>query len=372
MLVGLAVAAVQFGWISVPWKPSTPAPVTRSPATGPTPGAYTSPRPAESSSPASAPLAADSTAPAADENFPHEAAFRQLLNGTMVMMKNAMQSGNFEPVYRALSDHRKKETPTTPAKLKAEWQQFADMRYDLDSILQIPPVFDPAPTTAADGALVLEGYYPGASDNMNLTFKVWYHPQDGEWALSYVTAQMKPPGQQSQQAASTESTGKSFTSTPDNIPAALKAQFVPFSFEYPTSFATVVPDQNTFVNVKKGETSSFAVHPATFPAGRGGDAASNTALTAVSKALGKSFPSFKEIRRGNETVAGVQSRTMLWQATTNGVTLYGKCYVLRKESKQAGVLIALISTSLDPQLQSAADIGTKGDLAAIVGSFKLL
>ena len=371
-LIGLAVAAVYFGWVSLPGKPSSPPPVTRSPGTVPTPGTYSSPAAPAASSPASAPAASDAGTSATGEKFPNETAFRQLLTGTMVMLKDAMETGDFQMVYQALSDYRKKETPTTPAKLKAEWQAFADMRYDLDSILQIPPVFDPAPTTAADGALVLEGYYPGAGDNMNLTFKAWYHPQDGEWALSYVTAQMKAPGQQSQQPASTENAGKTFTSTPDNIPAALKAQYVPFTFEYPTTFATVVPDQNTFVNVKKGETSSFAVHPATFPAGRGGDAAYNTTLTAVSKALGKSFPSFKEIRRGNETVAGVQSRTLLWQATTNGVTLYGKCYVLRKESKQAGVLIALISTSLDPQLQSAADIGTKGDLAAIVGSFKLL
>ena len=372
MLIGLAVAAVQFGWVSVPWKRPTPPPVTRSPASGPTPGTYSSPGAVDASSPSSAPVAADSTAPAADENFPHEAAFRQLLNGTMTMMKNAMRTGNFEPVYRSLSDHRKKEAPTTAEKLKAEWQEFADMNYDLDSILQIPPVFEPAPITAADGALVLEGYYPNADNNMNLTFKVWYHPQNGAWTLSYITAQMKPPGAQPEVPPGTADTGKTFVSTLDNIPAALKAQFVPFSFAYPPTFATVVPDQNTFVNIKKGEAVSFAVHPASFPAGRNAEAAYKTTLSAVSDALRKSFPSFKEVRRGTETVAGVRSRTMSWQASTGNVTLYGKCYVLRKENKSAGVLIAVISTSLDTPAQSASDIGTTGDLAEIVGSFKLL
>lgn len=373
MLIGLAVAAVQFGWVSLPGRPSTVTPARKSPASGPTPGTYSSPSTGPGvASPASTPGRSDSGAPAASENFPHEAAFRQLLNRTMLTMKDAMRSGNFEPVYRSLSDHRKKEAPTTPEKLRAEWQEFANMQYDLDSILQIPPVFDPPPTTAADGALVLEGYYPGAADNMNLTFKVWYHPQNGEWALSYITAQMKAPGGQTDAAPTQGEAGKTFVSTLDNIPASLKAQFVPFSFQYPSSFATVVPDQNTFVNVKKGDTVSFAVHPASFPAGRNSDAAAKTTLNAVSDALSKSFPTFKEIRRGTETVAGVRSRTLVWQAKTGNVTLYGKCYVLRKENKTSGVLIALISTSLDAPGQTASDLGTTGELAEIVGSFQLL
>ena len=353
-LVGLAVAAVMFGWIKLPGKSTPVRPVNNRPVDIPA-------QPA--SSPMQAPL------PATTATIPDDATARQMVNATMLTLTTALETGDFGPLYRKLSDHRKQSDPTTAEKLKGEWSAYLDGKFDLRPIFAVQPVFQPAPALDANGALVLEGHYPAVSSSYNLNFKIWYHAQGTGWAPSYISASGEAIGQSA--AAVTPGLGNVFVSSVENIPAALRSNFVAFSFSYPTGYTMAVPSQDTFVRITKNEITSFAVHPATFPAGPDKEATYTTELSSISSALRKTLPKYEEVSRGTEVVSGVRSRTLLWRAKTNAATLYGKCYMLRPPNQKNGVVIAVVGTSLDPELKSAADVGVKGDLGEIVRSFQL-
>lgn len=367
-VIGAVVASVYFGWVDVPWQPSPAPRPTATPVTTPIERGPTEPMPAtpsSSPSPITSPSAASPTTTQASD----EQAFAALITGSMTTVKNAIQSGDFHAMYQQLSDYRKNQQPTTPEELKGQWQQFAAQNYDLDAILRAKPVLNPPPVLAADGALVLEGHFP-TGGAMDLGFKAWYHPQAGEWALSYITAQMKPPAG-ADATLRLPNDAKTFTATRENIPAALRSKFVPFSFDYPEGFTVSVPGEDTYVRVNKGDTVSFSVSPASFSTTADKASAYTPTLSAISAALGKTFPTYQEVSRGTETVSGVQSRTLLWEAKLKDATLYGKCLLLRQPKEKSGVVLVLVSSSLDPELKTAADIGTRGELGGIVRSFRL-
>ena len=351
-LVGLAVAAVMFGWITLPWKPAPVRPVNTRPVD--TPGQPT-PRPIQAPIPATA------------ATIPDEATARQMVNATMLTLTTAIESGDFGPLYRQLSDYRKQNDPTSAERLRGEWSAYLDGKFDLRPIFSVEPVFQPAPALDANGALVLKGYYPAVRDSYNFNFEIWYHPQGTGWALSYVSA----TGDPIEQTLSSVPAGLPFISTIENIPAALRASFVPFSFSYPSGYTMAVPSQDTFVRITKNEITSFAVHPATFPPGPEKEATYTTELATISAALRKALPKYEELGKGTETVSGIRSRTLLWRAKTGAATVYGRCYMLRKPNEKNGVVIAVVGTSLDPEITSAADVGVKGELGEIVRSFQL-
>ena len=356
-LVGLAVAAVMFGWIKLPGKSAPARPVNNSPINIP-------------SQPASTPMQAPIPATAA--TIPDEATARQMVNATMLTLTTAIETGDFEPMYRQLSDYRKQSDPTTPEKLKGEWKDYLGGKFDLRPIFSVQPVFQPAPTLDTNGALVLEGYYPAVSSSYNYNFKIWYHPQGTGWALSYLMASGETIGESAASGTpATPAAGNVFVSSVENIPAALRSNFVAFSFSYPAGYTMAVPSQDTFVRITKNEITSFAVHPATFPPGPEKEATYTTELSSISSALRKTLPKYEEVGRSTETVSGVRSRTLLWRAKTDAATIYGRCYMLRPPNQKNGVVIAVVGTSLDPALKSAGDVGVKGELGEIVRSFQL-
>ncbi len=365
-LVGLAVAAVMFGWIKLPGKSAPTRPVNTRPVDIPA---------LPTASPMQAPLPA-TTATA----IPDEATARQMVNATMLTLATAIETGDFGPMHRQLSDLRKRNDPITAEALKAQWKEYSDQNYDLRPIFLVQPVFNPAPAINETGSLVLEGYYPVVSHGYNLNFKIWYDPQGAGWGLSYLTAKVNLTGQTGTGTGTGTGTAASqatsqlpntFVSTTENIPAALRSNFVAFSFSYPSGYTMAVPSQDTFVRITKNEITSFAVHPVTFPAGAEREATYTTELSTISTALRKTLPKYEEVGRSTETVSGVRSRTLLWRAKTNAATLYGRCYMLRPPNQKNGVVIAVVGTSLDPALTSAADVGVKGDLGEMVRSFQL-
>jgi hypothetical protein len=351
-LVGLAVAAVMFGWIKLPGTSAPVRPANNRPITPPVQPTAT---------PIQAPM------PATAATVPDEATARQMVNATMQTLTSAIESGDFTLLYRQLSDHRKQNDPTTAEKLKGEWSAYLDGKFDLRPIFSVQPVFQPAPALDANGALLLKGKYPAVSDSYNYNFEIWYHAQGTGWAVSYISA----TGDPIEQTLASVPAGLLFVSSLENIPAALRSNFVPFSFSYPSGYTMVAPSQDTFVRMTKNETTSFAVHPATFPAGPEKEATYTSELSTISAALRKSLPKYEEVGRYSETVSGVRSRTLLWRAKTSGLEVYGRCYMLRKPNEKNGVVIAIVGTSLDPELRSAADVGVKGELGEMVRSFQL-
>ena len=171
-----------------------------------------------------------------------------------------------------------------------------------------------------------------------------------------------------------------FTSTPDNIPAGLRDKFVAFQFQYPAKFV-VKPGTENFVKVEEsvsqggGTTTleNFAVGYITMPTA---DADNNVfypqLLSQLSTQFAAGFSGYREIAQVPETVAGFRGRAMTFQATIGTTPVFGKTIVVRETGNRRGVALIMLATPADPEVKSVADVGVKGDLAAILASFKFL
>jgi hypothetical protein len=169
----------------------------------------------------------------------------------------------------------------------------------------------------------------------------------------------------------------------DSLPASLQPNFVAFSFEYPKSFNLQPQSDVNFVKVEKytaagkGNTSeNFAVGYAWFdPPNAQSDALYDKLLDQLAQQLSGVFHNYKELRRTPVTVDGIASRAALFQADFNDAAktmIYGKTIVVHPQGKKNGVTILMLGTSLGRDVKSADDLGTKGDTADILRSFKFL
>jgi hypothetical protein len=169
----------------------------------------------------------------------------------------------------------------------------------------------------------------------------------------------------------------------DKLPSGLQPNFVPFRFEYPNSFNLQPQSDVNFVKVEKyaaagkGNTAeNFAVGYAWFnPPDLQTDALYNQLLDQLGQQLSGGFHNYKELKRIPVTVDGVSSRAALFQADFKDsptTMIYGKTIVVHPPGKTNGVTILILGTSLGRDVKSADDLGTKGDTAEILRSFKFL
>jgi hypothetical protein len=167
----------------------------------------------------------------------------------------------------------------------------------------------------------------------------------------------------------------------DNLPANLQSQFVAFSFDYPKTFVLQPQSTMNFVKIEKpasvgkeSTSENFAVGYASFTPGNAeSDPLYEQLLDDLGKQIGRVFHGYKELRRIDETVGGVKSRATLFQGDFNDAAntqLYGKTIVVHPPGKEKGVTILLLGTSLSRDIRRAEDLGTKGDTADILASFK--
>lgn len=177
--------------------------------------------------------------------------------------------------------------------------------------------------------------------------------------------------------------GNTYTNEKDKLPATLQSNFVAFSFQYPKSFSIQPQSDVNFVKVEKyaaagkGNTAeNFAVGYAWFdPPTAQSDALYDKLLDQLGPQLSGGFHNYKELKRMPVTVDGVQSRAALFQADFNDAAktmIYGKTIVVHPPGKKNGVTILILGTSLGRDVKSADDLGTKGDTADILRSFKFL
>jgi hypothetical protein len=174
-----------------------------------------------------------------------------------------------------------------------------------------------------------------------------------------------------------------YTNVKSNLPASLQSNFIAFSFDYPKSFELQPQSDVNFVKVEKyaaagkGNTAeNFAVGYARFndPTAQS-DALYNSLLDQLGQQLAGGFHNYKELRRTSETIDGVNSRAALFQADFNDAAktmIYGKTIVVHPPGKTNGVTILILGTSLSRDVKSPGDLGTKGDTADIIRSFRFL
>ena len=169
----------------------------------------------------------------------------------------------------------------------------------------------------------------------------------------------------------------------ENLPENLQSQFVAFSFDYPKSFILQPQGKMNFVKIEKpasvgkdNMSENFAVGYASFtPPDAESAPLYEKLLDDLGKQIGRVFHNYKELSRIDETVGGVKSRATLFQADFNdpgNTQLYGKTIVVHPPGKEKGVTILLLGTSLSRDIKRAEDLGTKGDTAEILRSFRFL
>ena len=94
--------------------------------------------------------------------------------------------------------------------------------------------------------------------------------------------------------------------------------------------------------------------------------------------LSKNFPEFEALSDGPTTVNGIKGYELRFQSVSRGtekgdITLWGRVVFLPPgtEGKKNGTQLLMLTTSLAPELTSADDVGVKGELPAILNSFKM-
>ena len=174
-----------------------------------------------------------------------------------------------------------------------------------------------------------------------------------------------------------------YTNVKGNLPAGLQSNFVAFSFDYPRNFELLPQSDVNFVKVEKsaaggkGNTAeNFAVGYASFtPPEVQSDELYDKLLDQLGQQISGGFHNYRELRRVSVNVDAVASRAALFQADFNdpGKTMiYGKTIVVHPPGKKNGVTILILGTSLGRDVKSADDLGTKGDTAEILRSFRFL
>jgi hypothetical protein len=174
-----------------------------------------------------------------------------------------------------------------------------------------------------------------------------------------------------------------YTNRKESLPAALQPNFVAFSFDYPKSFSVQPQSDVNFVKVEKyaaggkGNTAeNLAVGYAWFDSPNAqSEATYDKLLDDLGRQLAGAFHNYKEVRRMSETVAGATSRAALFQADFNDparTMIWGKTIVVHPPGKKNGVTILLLGTGLGRDIQSADDLGVKGESAEILRSFRFL
>jgi hypothetical protein len=94
--------------------------------------------------------------------------------------------------------------------------------------------------------------------------------------------------------------------------------------------------------------------------------------------LSKAYPEFDVLSEGGTTINALNGYELRFQSVSRGtekgdITLWGWVVFLPpgKEGETNGLQLLMLTTSLAPELESASDVGVKGELPVILNSFRM-
>jgi flagellar basal body-associated protein FliL len=94
--------------------------------------------------------------------------------------------------------------------------------------------------------------------------------------------------------------------------------------------------------------------------------------------LSKAYPEFEVLSEGGTTINALNGYELRFKSVSRGtekgdITLWGWVVFLPpgKEGETNGLQLLMLTTSLAPELQSASDVGVKGELPMILNSFRM-
>jgi hypothetical protein len=178
-----------------------------------------------------------------------------------------------------------------------------------------------------------------------------------------------------------------FQNSDANLDGKLAEHYLDFSFYYPQSWRrdpkAGVPGATNFVKVDRSLPpnfiqENFAVGWYTSTGTFDGDRENfPQRVTEYSAALAKAFEDYRKVSEGPTKVNSLDAYEFRWEGVAKGtekgdVQLWGRVVFLPtgKEGDTAGATLAMLSTSLAPELKSVEDIGQKGEATVILDSFR--
>lgn len=180
-----------------------------------------------------------------------------------------------------------------------------------------------------------------------------------------------------------------YTNSRDGLHALIAGDFVDFSFHYPASWESMPRSENPaqFVNIVRravvrdspaAVTDNISVAP--FRGTMRDRAEIDTTLAELAKyveqMLGPVVTNFRVVSKGETRLAGnvayeVRIEAVGAKLETRGDRLYGRFIILPPAARRGGLLLMLIASSTSPGVKGPADVGEKGELAAVISSLKV-
>ena len=178
-----------------------------------------------------------------------------------------------------------------------------------------------------------------------------------------------------------------FQNSASNLDGKLAEHYFDFSFYYPKSWQldpkAGVPGAANFVKVERSlppnfpqenfvvgwytSTGTFVGDLRNFP----------QRVEEFSATLAKAFPEYRKVSEGPTKVNSMQGYEFRWEGLSTGtdkgdIHLWGRVIFLPtgNEGDTSGATLAMLSTSLAPELSSVDDVGEKGQAPVILDSFR--
>jgi len=191
----------------------------------------------------------------------------------------------------------------------------------------------------------------------------------------------EPAGSAGSSSASCEASSNTdgcttYINSPDGLSGNLAEHYVDFSFVYPSTWELIPQYGSNYVRVDRLD-QNYTVENFTVGTVWGlSDALPLEAATAISSLLGPMLPGYREIAQQPTIIGTHAGYEVLFEGSVadtgrGDITLWGRAVVLPLEGTDRGVLLLAMATSLDPTIQSAEDVGVKGQLPVILSSFSL-
>jgi hypothetical protein len=118
---------------------------------------------------------------------PGEAELRELVEGELSRLGEALRTGSFEAFHRGISQTWREQVP--PRALQQIFGQMSGSGHDFSGLKRLRPAYDPVPYVDPRGILVVEGYYP--SQPARLFFGMKFVSESSGWLLLGLDVQLR-------------------------------------------------------------------------------------------------------------------------------------------------------------------------------------
>lgn len=183
--------------------------------------------------------------------------------------------------------------------------------------------------------------------------------------LAFATA----PDNRNKNSNSSSTDTTRYVNSRSSFTGKLADNYVDFTFSYPTSWKRIT-DSSNFVKFENqtpgGDTiENFAVGWVSGPSSALPELASQ-----LSDQSSKNFPGYEKVSEGETTIGSYRGYEFRFKSHATGGDIWGRIVLLPSEDNRKGAALVMLATSQSSDVHGPDDVGEKGELPAILRSFK--